>query len=111
MQVSQLSLDYWGTDGYTRSTKELFAKAKELTQKGVHTYILTGSYAYPSNTLTSSVEDDIVFIDSILGVKLALSDHRSSHITEDELIHLASRITCQMSLYSWKTSKFNNSYG
>lgn len=81
-----------GTDGYTRSTKELFAKAKELTQKGVHTYILTGSYAYPSNTLTSSVEDDIVFIDSILGVKLALSDHRSSHITEDELIHLASRI-------------------
>ena len=81
-----------GTDGYTRSTKELFAKAKELTQKGVHTYILTGSYAYPSNTLTSSVEDDIVFIDSILGVKLALSDHRSSHITEDELIRLASRI-------------------
>ena len=33
-----------------------------------------------------------MFIDSILGVKLALSDHRSSHITEDELIHLASRI-------------------
>ena len=28
-----------GTDGYTRSTKELFAKAKELTQKGVHTFI------------------------------------------------------------------------
>lgn len=81
-----------GTDGFTRSTKELFAKAKELTQKGVHTYILTGSYAYPSNTLTSSIEDDIVFVDSILGVKLALSDHRSSHITENELIRLASRI-------------------
>lgn len=81
-----------GTDGYTRSTKELFAKAKELTQKGVHTYILTGSYAYPSNTLTSSMEDDIVFIDSILGVKLALSDHRSSHVTEEELTRLASRI-------------------
>ena len=81
-----------GTDGYTRSTKELFAKAKELTQKGVHTYILTGSYAYPSNTLTNSMEDDIVFIDSILGVKLALSDHRSSHITEEELTRLASRI-------------------
>ena len=81
-----------GTDGYTRSTKELFAKAKELTQKGVHTYILTGSYAYPSNTLTSSMEDDIVFIDSILGVKLALSDHRSSHVTEEELTRLASKI-------------------
>ena len=81
-----------GTDGYTRSTKELFAKAKELTQKGVHTFILTGSYAYPSNTLTNSMEDDIVFIDSILGVKLALSDHRSSHVTEEELTRLASRI-------------------
>lgn len=81
-----------GTDGYTRSTKELFAKGKELTQKGVHTFILTGSYAYPSNTLTNSMEDDIVFIDSILGVKLALSDHRSSHVTEEELTRLASRI-------------------
>lgn len=81
-----------GTDGYTRNVKELFAKAKELTQKGVHTYILTGSYAYPSTTLTNTIEDDLVFIDSILGVKLALSDHRSSHITQDELIHLASKI-------------------
>ena len=81
-----------GTDGYTRNTKELFAKAKELTQKRVHAYILTGSYTYPTYTLTDSVEDDIVFIDSILGVKLALSDHRSSHITEDELVRLASQI-------------------
>ena len=38
------------------------------------------------------MEDDIVFIDSILGVKLALSDHRSTHINNDELIHMASRI-------------------
>lgn len=81
-----------GTDGYTRNIKELFAKAKELTQKGIHTYILTGSYAYPSTTLTNTIEDDLIFINSILGVKLALSDHRSSHITEDELIHLASQI-------------------
>ena len=63
-----------------------------MTQKGVHTYILTGSYTYPTYTLTDSVEDDIVFIDSILGVKLALSDHRSSHITDDELVRLASQI-------------------
>lgn len=81
-----------GTDGYTRSIKELYAKAKELTQKGVHTYILTGSYAYPSCTLTNSIEEDLVFIDSIIGVKLALSDHRSSHININELIHLASKI-------------------
>ena len=62
-----------GTDGYTRNTKELFAKAKELTQKRVHAYILTGSYTYPTYTLTDSVEDDIVFIDSILGCLLYTS--------------------------------------
>lgn len=38
------------------------------------------------------MEDDIVFIDCILGVKLALSDHRSSHVTEEELTRLASKI-------------------
>ncbi len=81
-----------GTDGYTRSIKELFAKAKELSGKGVHTYILTGSYALNHNTLTDSIENDLVFIDSILGVKLALSDHRSSHVTKDELVRLASKI-------------------
>ncbi len=81
-----------GTDGYTRSIKELFAKAKELSFKGVHTYILTGSYALNKNTLTDSIEDDLVFIDSIIGVKLALSDHRSSHVTKDELVRLSSKI-------------------
>ena len=81
-----------GTDGYTRNVKELFAKAKELTQKGIHTYILTGSYAYPSTTLTNTIEDDLIFIDTILGVKLALRDHRSSHVTQDEFIRLASKI-------------------
>lgn len=81
-----------GTDGYTRSVKELFAKAKELSAKGAHTYILTGSYALHTDSLTQSIEDDIVFIDSIIGVKLALSDHRSSHVTKEELVRLASQI-------------------
>ena len=81
-----------GTDGYTRNVKELFAKAKELSEKGVHTYILTGSYALNTDSLTKSLEDDLVFVDSIIGVKLALSDHRSSHVSKDELVRLASRI-------------------
>ena len=68
-----------------------------MTQKGVHTYILTGSYTYPTYTLTDSVEDDIVFIDSILGVKLAY-DHISSHITDDELVRLASQTVQQVLL-------------
>ena len=81
-----------GTDGYTRNVKEVFAKAKELSAKGVHTSILTGSYALNSCTLTDSIENDLVFIDSIIGVKLALSDHRSSHISLNDFIRLASKI-------------------
>ena len=42
-------------------------------------------------TLTGSVRSDIVHIDCIIGVgELALSDHRSSQPTFDELLRLAS---------------------
>lgn len=81
-----------GTDGYTRSVKELFAKAKEMTSNEVHTYILTGSYAIDCKPLSQSLEDDLVFIDNIIGVKLALSDHRSSHVTKEELVRIAAKI-------------------
>ena len=34
--------------------------------------------------------DDIVFVDEIIGVKIAISDHRSSNMTKESLIKLAS---------------------
>ena len=70
-----------GTDGVTRSVEDLIAKVKALKSEGISAYAMTGSYAYPSTTITGSVKKDILFIDEILGVKLALSDHRSSHIS------------------------------
>ncbi|MEG0306454.1 MAG: beta-aspartyl-peptidase [Clostridium sp.] len=79
-----------GTDGCTRQVESLLAKAKGLETEGISTYIHTGSYEIPSVTLTGSVKRDIMFIDKVIGVKMALSDHRSSHITEQELIRLAS---------------------
>lgn len=79
-----------GTDGSTRSVENLVAKAKALKEEGLSAYAHTGSYAYPSVTLTDTVTKDILFIDEILGVKIALSDHRSSSITKDELARLAS---------------------
>src|SRR5699024_2399693 len=48
------------------------------------------SYGYPSVTITDSVKKDIVFINEIIGSKIALSDHRSPSISEDELARLAS---------------------
>ncbi|PAB56731.1 beta-aspartyl-peptidase [Anaeromicrobium sediminis] len=79
-----------GTDGTTRSIENLVAKAKGLKEEGLSVYLATGSYEYPTITLTESIKKDILFIDEIIGVKIALSDHRSSHVTKDQLKQVAS---------------------
>ena len=68
-----------GTDGVTRSMAGLLAKARGLDEEGISTFIYTGHYAVPVQTLTGSIERDLLLIDKIIGVgELALSDHRSS---------------------------------
>ena len=81
-----------GTDGTTRSVEALVSKAKSLKEEGISVYVHTGSYEYPTVTLTDSVRRDIVFIDEVIGCKIALSDHRSSHITNEELQRVASDV-------------------
>lgn len=65
------------------------AKARALTEEGMTVYTLTSSYGYPPTTLTGSVERDIVLIPPMIGVKVAVSDHRSSNPGGAELIALA----------------------
>lgn len=68
-----------GTDGTTRHISSLLAKARGLEEEGLTAYIYTGSYQFPLQTITSSVRDDIILIDKIIGVgEIALADHRSS---------------------------------
>jgi len=81
-----------GTDAITRSVENLVAKTKALNEEGMTAYCLTGSYEYPSITLTGSVQKDIAYINEVLGVKLAISDHRCSNITKEELIRLVSQV-------------------
>ncbi len=81
-----------GTDGITRSVENLVAKTKALSEEGLTAFCLTGSYEYPTITLTGDVKKDIAFIDEVLGVKVALSDHRCSSLTKEELIRLASDV-------------------
>jgi beta-aspartyl-dipeptidase (metallo-type) len=81
-----------GTDASTRSVENLVAKAKAINEQGFTAFCLTGSYQYPSPTLTDSVKNDIVFIQEIIGCKIAISDHRSSQMTEKELTRLASEV-------------------
>jgi len=79
-----------GTDSETRSVENLVAKTKSLRTFGLSAWCLTGAYKYPSPTITGSVEKDIVFIEEIIGVKIAISDHRSCNLSRGELTSLAS---------------------
>lgn len=81
-----------GTDGTTRNVENLVAKAKALKEEGITAYVHTGSYEYPTITITGSVKKDIAFIEEVIGAKVAISDHRSSSLTNDELARLASDV-------------------
>lgn len=78
-----------GTDASTRNVESLIAKVKGLKKEGLSAYAITGSYELPTVTLTGSVKKDIIFIDEIIGAKVALSDHRGSEPTCDEIAKLA----------------------
>lgn len=79
-----------GTDGATRSMENLYAKAMALNEEGITAYLMTGAYCSPGPTVTGDPGRDILFCEKVLGAKLALSDHRSSNITDKELIRLGS---------------------
>ena len=81
-----------GTDALTRSVKNLYAKTCALEAEGMTTRMLTGSYWLPSPTVTGNVQDDIVYLDKVIGVKLALSDVRGPHVTLDMLATLAAQV-------------------
>jgi len=74
-----------GTDGTCRALEELLMKARGLEEEGISTWILTGSYGLPSPTLTGNVRRDLCLIDKVIGLKLAVSDHRSSHPSVEEI--------------------------
>ncbi len=81
-----------GTDGTTRTMASLVAKARALEEEGISCYVQTGSYQVPVKTLTGKIEDDIILVDKIIGAgEIAISDHRSSQPTVEELARIASQ--------------------
>ncbi len=82
-----------GADDETRSTANLLARTRALREEGLSAWCWTGGYHVPVRTLTGSVRKDIVHIDCVLGVgELAISDHRSSQPSFDELARVASDV-------------------
>lgn len=79
-----------GTDGITRHPSSLIAKARGLEDEGITAFIYIGSYELPVQTLTGSVRSDLALLPPVLGAgEIAISDHRSSQPTFDELARLA----------------------
>lgn len=82
-----------GTDGIGRDMAALVAKAHGLEEEGVSTYIYSGSYQVPVHTLTGSLMKDIMMVDKIIGVgEIAMSDHRSSQPTFEEMARIVADI-------------------
>ena len=80
-----------GTDDVSRGTAELLAHVYALREQGLGAWAYCGGYHFPPATLTGSVRGDIAFAGPLIGVgEVAISDHRSSQPTLDELLRLAS---------------------
>ncbi len=80
-----------GTDDLTRNTQTLLTQVMGLREEGLSAWCYTGGYHLPATTLTESVRSDIVNLEPVIGVgEVALSDHRSSQPTRDEILRLAS---------------------
>lgn len=80
-----------GTDDVARGPGELLATLYALREEGMNAYGYAGGYHVPPATLTGSVRGDLVFVEALIGIgEVAISDHRSSQPTLDELLRIAS---------------------
>lgn len=75
-----------GTDGTARNIRSLYAKVKGLEQEGISAYMFSGYYGMDTVTITDSIQGDMLFIDKVLGVKIAISDIRSSYPSATDLV-------------------------
>jgi len=78
-----------GTDSISRSEDNLLTKLISLDRDGLTTLMWAGAYHIPPPSITSSTMRDIMLIDKIIGYgEIAISDHRSSVPTFQELARL-----------------------
>jgi beta-aspartyl-dipeptidase (metallo-type) len=77
-----------GADTTTRTMPALLAKVKALRGEGLSAFAWTGGY--DARTLLSSIRDDIVLIDEIIGAgELAIADPRGQQYPAAELARFA----------------------
>ena len=81
-----------GMDMVSKRMETLLAKAYALDREGLSTYIYVGGFVRPWGTITGSVTGDVYAIPKVLGVKVALGEHKASRYADDELIDLAAQL-------------------
>jgi len=77
-----------GTDGVIRNVRSLYSKAKALNQEGLSAFMYTGYYGIEPKYIMETVQEDMTFIDLVVGCKVAISDIRSSYPTATEMLRL-----------------------
>src|SRR5215203_6379177 len=78
-----------GVDTTMKTMAGLLARAKALKEEGLAAFIWSGGYNVPPTTITSSIRDDIMFIEEVIGAgEIAISDKRSTDPTAQELARL-----------------------
>jgi beta-aspartyl-dipeptidase (metallo-type) len=79
-----------GTDDVARGPRGLLASVYALREEGLNAYAYAGGYHVDPMTITGSVRGDLVLIEPLIGVgEFAISDHRSSQPTLDEMLRFA----------------------
>ena len=79
-----------GADTTMKTLPGLLAKVKGLKEEGLNAYMWSGGYNMPPRSITSSVRDDVMFIEEVIGAgEIAVADRRSSEPTSQELARLA----------------------
>ena len=79
-----------GTDDTLRNTAQLLAQLHALREHGLSAWGYCGGYHLPPATVSGSVRGDIALCEPLIGVgELALSDHRGSQPTMEELLRVA----------------------
>lgn len=67
-----------GVDITMKTMAGLLADAKGLKEEGLSAYIWSGGYDVPPTTISSSLRNDIMFIEEVIGAgEIAISDERS----------------------------------
>jgi beta-aspartyl-dipeptidase (metallo-type) len=75
-----------GTDATIKSLPMLYGKVQALRSSGLSTYMYSGYYGSDTVTITGSIQGDMVYVEPVLGFKIAIADIRSSYPTAMELV-------------------------